>query len=215
MSVAEEARAALAEASGELYESIRESGSNVGPWPKDGDYECLFLGFEVSSSDFYYQPPGVKDAKTMEGGASIQMSFQHMPDSPIFEEMVEGDDGTFRGSYSNLPPRMKETLPQLHPGKGRGNQKGVKADIGRIKAAIGYILGRKSTHMLSEVDEINGLIEAGNQIGVVVNVDTRKYTIKNGPRTGETGEDTTDRVTGAFAITAAEVVQPVVNESGA
>ncbi len=193
-SIPEEARRVLQSASN-IYEEATISERRDGPWPPAGEHEFQFAGFLIGVADFYY--PGPDGSIKLPGGINIQCTYTAISDDT-------GEPYTWKGSAAKLPPNFNETMQLLAPQGGQNSQKTVQFGIARMKAACQYILGRPaSPDFLADIEEVNGLIEADEVIGVLVKVDAQPWA------SDATKMNHTDYVNGTVHMASSVITEPV------
>jgi hypothetical protein len=155
--------------SDEAYES---AGSRTGPWPGDPNRNSttkhIFLGFVVERDVFTVgSGSGAKELP----GFSVQAVYHSITG--------HASPTQWKGAVAFFPKNMDEVLPKLPPRKGRGNQSGVRAELGRIKNTAEKIVGEIPPSLAECIAQSNAVAEA-NRVGVVVNVTVDKKTGDDG-----------------------------------
>jgi hypothetical protein len=152
-------------------DAFESAGSRTGPWPggeDGGPSKSIFLGFVIEKAPFTTGKGN--DAKELPG-FSIQA---------IYHSITGHQQPTqWKGAVSYFPKNMDEVLPTLAARKGRGNQAGVRAELGRIKNACARLIGETPGTLLEGVTQANEVAEA-SKVGVIVNVQVDRQTGDDG-----------------------------------
>jgi hypothetical protein len=162
----------------EMYDAMGNSddtwasaGSRTGPWPggeEGGESKHIFLGFTIEKDVFTV---GSGNSAKELPGFSVQANYHSITG--------HGQPTQWRGAISYFPKDMDEVLPTLPARTGRGNQSGVRAEVGRIKNSAGRIIGETPATLREAIDSANALADASN-VGVIVAVAVDRKTGDDG-----------------------------------
>lgn len=180
--VADDVRGLISGSEG-FYENVRIGGSSTGPWPPEGEAEHVFVGIEARAAKFSWF---TNNERQTAPGAAIQLVYETIPAD-------DSEPVTWRGSILNMPGNLKAVLPQLPEGK----RTQLEIDMGRMRAALGFILEHTSINLLGDIDAANAMIAEDVEVLLTVRVADASYTLTRGPNAGNEVKQFIDYVNGA------------------
>ena len=153
------------DAMGGSDDAFESAGSRTGPWPggeEGGESKHVFLGFLVEKAPF--TTGSGNDAKELPG-FSVQGLYHSITG--------HAQPTQWKGAVSFFPKNMDEVLPTLPQRKGRGNQAGVRAELGRIKNAAALLIGEAPKKLSEAIAQANTVAEQ-SRVGVLLNISVDK-----------------------------------------
>ena len=147
----------------DVWDETEPGGRREGPFPEPGETQHLLLGFVSEVGEFRYGSGGVLP------GFNVQARFQRI--------LEDGLGNEWGGRIAYFPSNMDKVIKSLPERSGRGNQSGLKAELGRMMGGITKVLGdEKPESRPIGINEINEAIAGGQKIGVIVNTEHRPDT---------------------------------------